>query len=280
MLRYAIDEDRLGSRLSPLVVTLDADQDTMTFVAEERLRRHGRLRWAARATVRPVVGAFSANALLDIYPLFMLSQAQWAALLAPYAGGHLLDVGAAAVHVTARLAPLYDDVTATDVSRPMVRRLRARGIRAAVLDLATRPAPDGPYDTVALLNVLDRCARPQSMLRAAIDALAPTGTLVVSMPLPYDPCWYDGPVSRDPVERLALRADDWEHSAAELADTLEHHGLRIQAITRAPYLSGGDRHHPLYVLDAVIIVATARQPAGGSADAEADPAGVRRGAAG
>ncbi|MCU1364493.1 MAG: hypothetical protein JWN39_132 [Ilumatobacteraceae bacterium] len=253
---YAVDEDRLGALLAPLFVTLEADEDTMAFVADERVRRHGRIRWAVRALVRPVLGAFSANALLDIYPLFMLSQAQWATLLAPYAGGRLLDVGAAAGHVTSRLAPLYDDVTATDVSRPMVRRLRARGMRAAVLDLSTHAAPEGPYDTVALLNVLDRCARPQTMLRAAIDALAPSGTLVVSMPLPYDPCWYDGPVSRDPVERLGLRATDWEHSAAELADTLEHHGLHIEAITRAPYLSGGDRHHPLYVLDAVIIVAT------------------------
>ncbi|MCU1398550.1 MAG: hypothetical protein JWN62_1659 [Acidimicrobiales bacterium] len=255
-LHYAIDEDRIGSRLAPLFVMLDADQDTMTFVAEERVRRHGRLRWAARAMVRPVLGAFSANALLDIYPLFMLSQAQWSTLLAPYGGGRLLDVGAAAGHVTSRLAPLYEDVTTTDVSRAMVRRLRARGMRATVHDLATQPAPNAPYDTVALMNVLDRCARPQTMLRAAIDALAPRGTLVVSMPLPYQPCWYDGPVSRDPVERLGLRATDWEHSAAELAETLEHHGLRIEAITRAPYLSGGDRHNPLYVLDAVIIVAT------------------------
>ena len=44
--------------------------------------------------------------------------------------------------------------------------------------------------------------------------------------------------------------------AADSAETLERTGLTVQAITRAPYLSGGDRHHPLYVLDAAIIVAT------------------------
>ncbi|MCU1393444.1 MAG: hypothetical protein JWM34_1872 [Ilumatobacteraceae bacterium] len=257
-LRYAIDEERLDPRYAHRLVTLDADADTMAFVADERVRRHGHVRWAVRAMARSVVGAFSANALLDTYPLFMLSQPQWHQLLGPYAGGRLLDVGAAAGHVTSRLATLYDDVTATDVSRPMVRRLRALGLRAAVLDLAAHAAPDGPYDTVALLNVLDRCARPLTLLQAAVESLAADGTLVVSMPLPYDPCWYDGPRARDPLERLSVRAPSWEAGASALAETLESHGLAVEAITRAPYLSGGDRHNPLYVLDAVVIVATCR----------------------
>jgi len=92
------------------------------------------------------------------------------------------------------------------------------------------------------------------MLRAALDVLAPGGTLVVSMPLPYDPCWYDGPRTRDPLERLPLRAERWESAAGELAAHLEDHGGQVVAMTRAPYLSGGDRHEPLYVLDAAIVV--------------------------
>jgi 2-polyprenyl-3-methyl-5-hydroxy-6-metoxy-1,4-benzoquinol methylase len=255
-LQYAIEQHRLGWRYADRFVALDADTETMAFVSDERIRRHGRMRWAARAIVRSSVGAFSTNALLDTYPLFMLSQSQWAQLLAPYAGGRLLDVGAAAGHVTSRLAPLFGDVTATDVSRPMVRRLRARGLRASILDLAANSAPDGPYDTIALLNVLDRCARPQTMLEAAIKSLAPSGTLVVSMPLPYEPCWYDGPRMRDPLERLVPVTNSWEDGATALADALADRGLTVAAITRAPYLSGGDRHSPLYVLDAVVIVAT------------------------
>ncbi len=253
---YDVDDHRLGSRYAARFVTLDADTDTLAFVTDERIRRHGVVRWTARALARSMVGAFSANAMFDTYPLFMLSTSQWAQLLRPYAGGRLLDVGAAAGHVTIKLAPLFDDVTATDVSRPMVRRLRALGLRATAMDLATTPAPDGPYDTVALLNVLDRCARPLTLLDAAVDSLTPPGTLVVSMPLPYDPCWYDGPAARGPLERLPVCGRTWEDGAVTLAETLERAGLTVQAITRAPYLSGGDRHHPLYILDAAIIVAT------------------------
>jgi 2-polyprenyl-3-methyl-5-hydroxy-6-metoxy-1,4-benzoquinol methylase len=253
---YDVDDQRLGSRYAARFVTLDADTDTLAFVTDERVRRHGIIRWTARTMARSMVGAFSANAMFDTYPLFMLSEVQWAQLLRPYVRGRLLDVGAAAGHVTTKLAPLFDDVTATDVSRPMVRRLRALGLSASVLDLATAPAPGGPYDTVALLNVLDRCARPLTLLDAAVDSLTPHGTLVVSMPLPYEPCWYDGPVAKDPLERLPVGGRTWEDGATTLAETLERSGLTVQAITRAPYLSGGDRHNPLYVLDAAIIVAT------------------------
>jgi SAM-dependent methyltransferase len=252
-LTYAIDAPRLGP-YADRFVRLDADRDTVAFVEGERKRPHGRIRWATRALVRVAISGFSANALLDTYPLFMLSEMQWRHLLAPHAHGRLLDVGAAAGHVTSTLAPLFDDVTATDVSRPMVRRLRARGLRASVMDLADGPPDDAPYDAVALLNVLDRCALPRTMLRAALDVLAPGGTLVVSMPLPYDPCWYDGPRTCDPLERLPVTATDWEGAARQLAGHLEDHGGRVLAMTRAPYLSGGDRHEPLYVLDAVILV--------------------------
>lgn len=253
-LHYAIDADGLA-RYADRFVHLDVDAETLAFVDGERARRHGRTRWAARAVVRCATSAFSANALLDTYPLFMLSEAQWARLLDGHAGGRLLDVGAAAGHVTSRLAPLFDDVTATDVSRPMVRRLRARGLRAEVLDLAAGTPIDGPYDTIALLNVIDRCARPLTMLRAAVDSLGAGGTLVVSMPLPYEPCWYDGPRTRDPLERLPVDGDEWEDAAVALAAFVETFALDVVAITRAPYLSGGDRHQPLYVLDAAVVVA-------------------------
>jgi 2-polyprenyl-3-methyl-5-hydroxy-6-metoxy-1,4-benzoquinol methylase len=259
-LTYAIDPDALGRRYRPLVMTLDADAGTTAFVEHERARRHGRWRWAGRALSRSALGAFSANAMFDTYPLFLLSDEQWEHLLGGHRGGHLLDVGAAAGHVTTRLGAAFDDITAIDVSRPMVRRLRARGLRAHAMDLSTTQPPGGPFDALALLNVLDRCARPRTLLRAATGAVVPGGTVIVSMPLPYDPCWYDGPRTRDPLEQLGVRGESWEAGAAALAGTLEDHDLTVQAITRAPYLSGGDRHQPLYVLDAVVIVALNRSP--------------------
>ncbi len=134
-----------------------------------------------------MVGDFALNGLLGTYPLFLLSTTQWGDLLGPAARGRMLDVGAACGDVTERLASLVDSVTATEVNRPMVRRLRRRGIDAHHLDLTVQDPPAAAYDLVTALNVLDRCERPVTLLHRLADLVAPGGHLVVSVPLPYRP---------------------------------------------------------------------------------------------
>lgn len=43
------------------------------------------------------------------------------------------------------------------------------------------------FDCVCMLNLLDRCSRPRSMLRDARAALTPDGLLIVALVLPYKP---------------------------------------------------------------------------------------------
>jgi hypothetical protein len=138
----------------------------------------------------------------------------------------------------------------------MARRLRRHGYVAHQVDISRAPPPGGPYDAVALLNVLDRSARPASLLEAARDALADDGVLIVSMPLPMQPFYQRGARTLDPVEALPVVGTSWEAAARSLAeDVLEPGGFTVVRLTRAPYLSGGDRRAPFYELDAVVIVA-------------------------
>jgi hypothetical protein len=44
-------------------------------------------------------------------------------------------------------------------------------------------------------------------------------------------------------------------------------GLAVDALTRVPYLSGGDRHRELYVLDDVVLVCSKRDQKSSSLDA-------------
>jgi len=275
-LTYAFDPAQFDDGLADRFVVLAADAETKAFVDTERVRRHGRMRWLARGVARAGLGAFSANALFDTYPLFLLSSPQWADLLDGHTGGRLLDIGAAAGHVTSRLAPLFTDLVATDVSRPMVRRLRQRGLPGLHIDVSSEPVPGGPFDVVALLNVLDRCARPRAMLAAANAATADDGALVISMPLPYDPCWYDGPVERPPLQQLPVVGANWKDAAESLVALLGEHGLRVEALTRAPYISGGDRQTALYSLDTVIVVATRAVRSRGLLHAHREAAPSRR----
>ena len=73
-----------------------------------------------------------------------------------------------------------------------------------------------------------------------------------------------GPRTLEPLEPLPVDGDTWEARAGALVEVLAADGLAVRRLTRAPYLSGGDRAQPFYELDAVVIVAT--------------PAGARRSA--
>lgn len=255
-LRYAIDTASLTPAVARCVRPLYADDDTLAFLDRQRGAGHSRLRWAAHGLLRTCCSHFTTNALLGTYRLHLLSAAQWATLLGPSAGGRLLDVGAGVGDVTRQLAPSFDDVLAVETSNALVRRLRELGIAAARADLTTHPVPGGPYDAVALLNVLDRCARPLTLLHRLVDALHVGGRLIVSMPLPYSPVWFSGPRPAEPRERLPLGKGSWERQAGLLVErVLEPAGLELEILSRAPYLSEGDRHYDFYELDAVVVVA-------------------------
>jgi SAM-dependent methyltransferase len=186
----------------------------------------------------------------------MMSAAQWCDALGDRVGGSLLDVGAAAGDVTETLASLFDPIVAIDTSMPMVRRLRTRGFDAHRIELATADVVAHRYGTVSALNVLDRCPDPLALLARLVESVEPGGTLVVSLPLPYRPCWYQGPIVRRPRSPLPLDGQTWDGDLDALVLVLEQFGLGIERIVRTPYLSGGDRHRSHYELDAAVIVAS------------------------
>jgi SAM-dependent methyltransferase len=203
---------------------------------------------------------FDVNGLLGTYPLFLLSTAQWRELLGPERCARLLDVGAGSGDVTARLASVADRVETTETSAMMARRLRRRGYACRRVDVAGAPLDDS-FDLVTCLNVIDRSARPKTVLAHLARALGEGGRLVVATPLPYEPFVFAGGSTRPPDERLPLCTDDWESGVAELASrVLRPLGLEVLAFTRAPYISGGDPGRPLYVLDDAVLVCRAVRP--------------------
>jgi SAM-dependent methyltransferase len=256
-LRYDCDLEQLAPQLRDRFTQFGIDQSLLEYFVRARRERHGRLLTWVHRSLRGLLSDFDINGLLGTYPMHVLGPAQWEHLL-PDASGRLLDVGAGNGDVTRTLAPLFDDVTVVETSRYMARRLRRQGYRCHSVDLGTATVPEGPYDVISLLNVLDRCDRPLSLLGNLRAALKPGGRLVVALVLPYRPFVYDGATSRPPTERIELPQGSWEQAASELADrVLGPLGLEVEHITRAPYLSGGDAYHPLYELDDVVMVCRA-----------------------
>ncbi len=267
-LRYACELDRLSPDLRPRFVPSQLDTEGEAFLAASLKRKHRRSElWAHRALTL-FVSDFDANAWLGMYPVFLFSTPQALALLeAARPSGleqaRLLDVGAGSGDVTTRLAPLVESTHCTETSRLMARRLKKRGL-PCWLGRAGEGAPGDPlasgaFDVIALLNVIDRASRPRALLAHAALRLPPGGVLLVSTPLPYEPFFFDGSLTRDPEERLEIRGEGWEEAVSELwRHELEPLGLELARLTRLPYLSGGDAQYPAYVLDAAVLVCRKR----------------------
>ncbi len=255
-LEHDCQRSQLPSALAARFVRLDDDAGLRTWLGDVERRRAGPFKTLAQRVLRGYMSDFDANAVLDIYSMYLLSTPSWQRLLGGRTPGRrLLDVGAGSGDVTVELSPLFDDVVTTELSRGMARRLRRRGFRCVRADLATDPVPDPPYEVISCLNVLDRCPRPLSLLERLRAAVAPGGRLVIAMPLPYAPLFYEGPRTLDPAEPLPCQAATWEGGAAELARrVLIPRGLEIEHLARAPYLSAGDSKAPVYELDDVIAV--------------------------
>jgi SAM-dependent methyltransferase len=254
-LRYAANVAHLSPELAARFVAFTRDAGTDAFLAEAARGRHGWFRTTTHRMLRLFMSDFDANGMLDMYSLFLASSEQWRAVLGAREAERLLDVGAGSGKVTQTLMPFAKQVTATELSPPMARRLRRMGIECHEIDLAERDLPGARFDLIACLNVLDRTARPRELLRRLVALLEPEGRLVLALALPYHPFYYVGASTPDPLERLACTDARWERAAGQLVEReLEPLGLSLSSVSRAPYLSFGDTQRGLYELDDAILV--------------------------
>jgi SAM-dependent methyltransferase len=262
-LTTSADVKKLGG-FGASFVELPIDAEWLNEVAALAQCRHGALRTYAQRLARFYLSDFDANALTGMYRMQLLPTGAWRRLLQRVVRkrGRLLDVGAGSGDVTAQLAPCFDEVEVTEVSRGMAKRLRKRGFRCHESDLTAGPLAARAFDAVSLLNVLDRCQKPKTLLGNCLAALEPGGTFIVALALPYAPFYFSGSSTPDPEERLDCDPGPdgaWEDGARRLIERdLLPLGLTLECFARAPYLSAGDSRRELYELDDVVLVLTKR----------------------
>jgi hypothetical protein len=87
------------------------------------------------------------------------------------------------------------------------------------------------------------------------ERLAPGGRLLLALALPYNPFFFQGNSTPEPLERLACAEPSWEEAVNSLAEReLEPLGFTVVTVSRTPYLSFGDADSGLYELDDVLLV--------------------------
>lgn len=251
-LEYDVDPKRMGPLLR-WFTPLHADEPTRAWIDRAIDDPQPRYVTVLRNLAKPIVGLYDANGMTGAHSMRVLGTEQWERLLSEEVREGLLDVGAGDGDVTAELAPLFARVVTTELSGPMAKRLRARGWECHEVDLATARF-DGSFDTVAMLNVLDRTTFPRGLLMHAQKLMAPRGRLVIAVPLPIEQVVFAGSSQLEPEQKLPSGHARFEDAANAMADFLQSFGMTIEAFTRAPYLCRGDARHPVAVLDDAIFV--------------------------
>ena len=282
---YACAELRLLPELREKFRALTRDAATDAFLMRAS-RRPYLVNWgqaAACTFLRKFMSLTDANAMLGRGKMHVLSEAHVADLLgarkkkneaaaAPPTEKLLLDVGAGEGEVTEKFRDGggFDVVVATEASAPMVRRLRQKKfdvvLESSDVSTVTRAcaeatgkrirAEDG-FDCVALLNVLDRCDTPFTLLGQLRKLLKDEGgVLVLAVVVPFRPFVEDGNAHRAPREALGLDPNGaWEAGVNQIWEkVLRPSGFAVERLARVPYISEGDQKHGAYILDDAVFV--------------------------
>ncbi|MBX3249648.1 MAG: methyltransferase domain-containing protein [Myxococcales bacterium] len=259
-LRYGASLEALGP-LADRFVRLDADPSTRAWIDDCFARPNGALQLAAQAIAKKVMSDYDANALTGAHDMRVLGADQWRQLVDRPLAGRLLDVGAGDGNVTAELAPSFDEVVTTETSSKMAERLRRRGWTCVERDLSREPLSDeraAPFDTLALLNVLDRAAHPLTLLERLRALATSDARLLVAVPFPLSPHVHVGAQVVDPEELLPKvppGPDLWERQARAFDEHLFlGTGWEVTRLARAPYLCRGSAKQPVLTLDDALFV--------------------------
>ncbi len=267
-LKYGADSALLAAAHAPFV-QLGLDEHTADYILASEQFRHGAVMTWIHRLMRGLWSDFDINGILGTYPMHVLSTEQWTALLrfalrtesessSLFVGEtppSLLDIGAGRGDATGELSPLFSQVTVTETSKHMAKRLRRQGYECLEEDISKRDDLRSRFGAVSLLNVLDRCARPMSLLSTARQAVKPGGLLLIALVVPYKPFVYEQGQPQAPLERLAISSEVFEIAAAEfVANCLLPLGVTPLVLSRTPYLSGGDAQAPLYELDDLVVI--------------------------
>lgn len=236
---YRAELARLPKTLRESFLEFGPDEERAVFLEGRTGRLGSYFRFLFESLLSPLFPAYEIHGLLGLYPMYLLGERQWSALLGEKRGGALFDVGAGQGFVTEKARPLFPEIWTTETSHSMARILRDRGFTCIEKDLGReRPVFEKRFDVVSLLNVLDRCDRPLSMIGNCARLLKPDGYFLIALPLPLRPYIRKTLVDARPEEALpALRDALWEECLAHFcARVIEKNGFEVVRWTRLPYL--------------------------------------------
>jgi len=163
----------------------------------------------------------------------------------------MLDLGAGDGRTTLSLANFYEQVYATEISRPMRRALRAKNFKVLEIDSW---AEENTYDMISALNLFDRCDKPLSIIKEIHRSLKPeTGLFLVALVLPFKP-YVESTSDNMPSEVMNIHGEKFEEQVESSVVYIQEAGFQLISWSRVPYLCEGDLSRPLYHLNNVLLL--------------------------
>ncbi|XP_038206173.1 methyltransferase-like protein 9 isoform X1 [Zerene cesonia] len=262
---YQVDKNQLPPEAQEKFIQLHPDKETQEFLTTSVDKSS----WVwtqlwyilAKSFLRHFWTTTDINGWLGRGSMFVLSSAQTRLLLKAARSGQgssspeklsaFVDVGAGDGEVSKRFADLFTTKYATEISASMRKVLSSKGF--TVLD-ADAWWQEQRFDCVCMLNLVDRCSKPRTMLRQARAALAPAGHLLLALVLPYKP-YVEANSDHKPEERLPIQGGTFEEQAASfVAFMRDEMRFELAAWSRVPYLCEGDFAQAYYWLDDSVYV--------------------------
>jgi len=235
------------NNLESKFVELELDKETQEFIDN---CSNNFYQLAKASLLRPVLKYFytvtDANAILGTGKMFLLSKNHIKYLLENQTFENMLDIGAGDGNVTSQFKDIIKGkITCTEASPNMINVLKNKGFD-------TQEDISGDYELIGLLNVLDRCDKPISILKS-IQKIKKK-FVIISIVLPFRGFYTEGLNKLPQIEKVIGSYKEWEESVHRLSRLFLDLGFNIEKISRLPYLSEGNFKSNMYSLDTAIFI--------------------------
>ena len=257
-------------------VQLKPDQETVEFLKGCNVIETRPLAYFGQKLVynylRPFVTLTSLHALLDRGGMFVLSSEMYRKMLDFDEKEenfkkfkNIADLGAGDGNVSKRVARAlnlsHKSIKVTDVSPTMKYRLKEKGFTVVDENNWHKSASENEiylesFDAIFMLNLLDRCEKPYSMLELAHKTLNKDhGRLIVSLVFPIRQS-IEWRKNRKPDESIYIdkKLPLERQISLFLREVMAPSGFSLIKFSKVPYLSEGDIKNPFYELVNIVMV--------------------------
>lgn len=203
-----------------------------------------------KSIIKPILLKFyslpDANGMLGSGRMFLFSQNHLSIILDNQKFSSMLDIGAGDGFVTDKFKPYINgEITCIETAVKLQGVLKKKGF-------TIKYEIEGEYELVCLLNVLDRCENPETIMKQIHNVKKKL--VLISIVLPFSGFYQEGTKKLPQKEKFCSYYKSFEESVNVINKKFGDLGFETLKISRLPYLSEGNMNKEMFFLDTAIFL--------------------------